>query len=97
MAPTEPTDPTDETGLRNEAAVLEHLLNLENGGMSADFPLGPFTAFILVQLAQLGVKRVGVADPMSEVFRACAARLEPYFEQTAAGEVLRAGWAEMGM
>lgn len=90
-----PSTPQDPNPLDLETEILRELFQLEIDGTSAAFHLGPFSVFILVQLCQMGVTRVGPTDQRAAVFRRVASELEPYFEDTSAGAVLAAAWADI--
>jgi hypothetical protein len=88
-----PESPDNPLGA--EVEILRELVRLENAGERSTLAIGPFSAYMMIGLSQLGVRQLAPDDRQGEVFRAIAAQLEPLFAGTGAGDIIESGWNQI--
>jgi hypothetical protein len=82
--------------LEAEVSILRELFRREaEDGEQIALPLGPFSAYILIGLCQLGVRTVQPGDGRAQIFKRIAEDLEPLFTGTAAGALIEASWNQL--
>jgi hypothetical protein len=86
---------SDDETVRLEVEVLRDLMGAENSGSHVTMEIGPFTAYMIVGLCQLGVKSLPAGDGRAEIFKRISADFEPFFSKSAAAALIDTSWNDL--
>lgn len=80
----------------DEAAqhILRQLIRLEMAGERTTIEIGPYSLYMAIAVCQMTARRFPPDDIQAVPFLRIAATMEPYFEGTAAGDLIAAGWRD---